>query len=212
MDRRAPSSAGCRVTAQPTEDLDEAYDDGGAGPWCGLHVGENDRAFARSGRGSDRSGRAVASRLTCPGAACFPAGRSPGAESRQSLSTRTRLPAAGRRAERRIRGPFTLPSEAYPGTQHTYWVYVPAQYDPAMPASLMIFNDGQAFMDMDGDAARAERDGQPDLPPRDPGDDRRVHQSRPAARSARADAAGLGRPRHQPADRVQLRWTTNMRA
>ena len=28
-----------------------------------------------------------------------------------------------------IRGPFTLPSEAYPGTQHTYWVYVPAQYD-----------------------------------------------------------------------------------
>lgn len=28
-----------------------------------------------------------------------------------------------------IRGPFTLPSEAYPGTQHTYWVYVPAQDD-----------------------------------------------------------------------------------
>ena len=35
-----------------------------------------------------------------------------------------------------IRGPFTLPSQAYPGTQHTYWVYVPAQYDPATPASL----------------------------------------------------------------------------
>ena len=30
-----------------------------------------------------------------------------------------------------IRGPFTLPSNVYPGTQHTYWVYVPAQYDPA---------------------------------------------------------------------------------
>ena len=45
-----------------------------------------------------------------------------------------------------IRGPFTLPSQAYPGTQHTYWVYVPAQYDPSVPASLMIFNDGQAFM------------------------------------------------------------------
>src|ERR1017187_10124880 len=28
-----------------------------------------------------------------------------------------------------IKGPFTLPSKAYPGTQHTYWVYVPAQYD-----------------------------------------------------------------------------------
>src|SRR5450755_3361545 len=35
-----------------------------------------------------------------------------------------------------IKGPFTIPSLAYPGTQHTYWVYVPAQYDPAVPASL----------------------------------------------------------------------------
>jgi enterochelin esterase-like enzyme len=51
-----------------------------------------------------------------------------------------------------IRGPFTLPSQAYPGTQHTYWVYVPAQYDPSLPASLMIFNDGQAFMAPEGDA------------------------------------------------------------
>ena len=50
-----------------------------------------------------------------------------------------------------VRGPFTLPSEAYPGTQHTYWVYVPAQYDPNVAASLMIFNDGQAFKNMDGD-------------------------------------------------------------
>ena len=50
-----------------------------------------------------------------------------------------------------IKGPFTLPSNAYPGTQHTYWVYVPAQYDPAVAASLMIFNDGQAFKDPDGD-------------------------------------------------------------
>jgi enterochelin esterase family protein len=45
-----------------------------------------------------------------------------------------------------IRGPFVLPSMAYPGTQHTYWVYVPAQYNPAKEASLMIFNDGQAFL------------------------------------------------------------------
>ena len=50
-----------------------------------------------------------------------------------------------------IRGPFTLPSQAYPGTQHTYWVYVPAQYDSSAPASLMIFNDGQAFMAPEGD-------------------------------------------------------------
>jgi enterochelin esterase-like enzyme len=50
-----------------------------------------------------------------------------------------------------IKGPFTLPSQAYPGTQHTYWIYVPAQYDPAVQASLMIYNDGQAFMASDGD-------------------------------------------------------------
>jgi hypothetical protein len=50
-----------------------------------------------------------------------------------------------------LRGPFVLPnSQAYPGTQHTYWVHVPAQYDPAVPASLMIFQDGQAFIDMNG--------------------------------------------------------------
>ena len=50
-----------------------------------------------------------------------------------------------------VRGPYTLPSEAYPGTQHTYWVYVPAQYDPAVPTPLMVLNDGQAFKNMDGD-------------------------------------------------------------
>jgi enterochelin esterase family protein len=43
-----------------------------------------------------------------------------------------------------------IPSQAYPGTQHTYWVYVPAQYDSAKPASLMIFNDGHAFMGKQG--------------------------------------------------------------
>jgi enterochelin esterase family protein len=50
-----------------------------------------------------------------------------------------------------IRGPFKLPSNAYPGTQHDYWVYVPAQYDAKVPASLMIFNDGQAFKNPDAD-------------------------------------------------------------
>ncbi len=50
-----------------------------------------------------------------------------------------------------IRGPYNLPSSAYPGTSHTYFVYVPAQYDPAKPASLMIFNDGPAFKAPEGD-------------------------------------------------------------
>lgn len=49
-----------------------------------------------------------------------------------------------------ISDPQVIASEAYPGTQHTYWVYVPAQYDPELPTSLMIFNDGQAFMQADG--------------------------------------------------------------
>jgi enterochelin esterase family protein len=50
-----------------------------------------------------------------------------------------------------IRGPYTLPSNAYPGTQHTYWVYVPAQYESNKPACLMVFNDGQAFKYEEGD-------------------------------------------------------------
>lgn len=52
----------------------------------------------------------------------------------------------------KMTGPFTLPdSKAYPGTIHTYWIYVPAQYDPKVPADLMVFNDGQAFKNPEGD-------------------------------------------------------------
>src|SRR5262245_25165297 len=51
----------------------------------------------------------------------------------------------------RIDGPKVIQSEVFPGTQHTYWVYVPAQYDPAQPTALMIFNDGQAFKNEPGD-------------------------------------------------------------
>ncbi len=48
-------------------------------------------------------------------------------------------------------GPTTLPCEVYPGTSHTYWVYVPAQYEATRPAALMIYNDGQAMISMNGD-------------------------------------------------------------
>jgi len=48
-------------------------------------------------------------------------------------------------------GPKVIPSKVFPGTQHTYWVYIPAQYDPAKPTALMIFNDGQAMMKEPGD-------------------------------------------------------------
>lgn len=51
----------------------------------------------------------------------------------------------------RFVGPFTLPSEVFPGTQHTYTVYVPAQYNPAEPAALIVLNDGHAMMAEPGD-------------------------------------------------------------
>src|SRR5256714_14938623 len=44
-----------------------------------------------------------------------------------------------------IRGPYTLPSRAYPGTQHTYWLYVPAQYDAAGPAGFLGVQGGPGF-------------------------------------------------------------------
>jgi enterochelin esterase family protein len=48
-------------------------------------------------------------------------------------------------------GPHIIPSQVFPGTQHTYYVYVPAQYDPAKPTALLILNDGQAMMADPGD-------------------------------------------------------------
>lgn len=51
----------------------------------------------------------------------------------------------------KVHGPYTLPSEAYPGTQHTYFVYAPAQYDAKVATRLMIFQDGHAFLNPEGD-------------------------------------------------------------
>jgi enterochelin esterase family protein len=50
-----------------------------------------------------------------------------------------------------IHGPFHLPSEVFPGTLHTYWVYVPAQYDSNVPAAFMVFQDGHAMIATNGD-------------------------------------------------------------
>src|SRR5688572_32806572 len=49
-----------------------------------------------------------------------------------------------------VRGPFKLPSKAYPGAEHGYWVYVPAQYDASREVSLMVFNDGATYLKADG--------------------------------------------------------------
>ena len=41
-------------------------------------------------------------------------------------------------------------SAIYPGTTHDYWVYVPAQYDSAKPAAVMVFQDGAGFVNETG--------------------------------------------------------------
>ncbi len=41
-------------------------------------------------------------------------------------------------------------SQIYPDMQSDYWIYVPAQYDAAVPAALMVWQDGQSFTTRDG--------------------------------------------------------------
>ena len=41
-------------------------------------------------------------------------------------------------------------SRIYPDTTHDYWVYVPAQYTDAEPACVMVFQDGQAYVMLEG--------------------------------------------------------------
>ena len=40
-------------------------------------------------------------------------------------------------------------STVYPGTNRDYWIYVPAQYKPGQLASLMVFQDGEAYVNSD---------------------------------------------------------------
>jgi enterochelin esterase family protein len=49
-----------------------------------------------------------------------------------------------------VRGPFKRPSKAYPGAEHSYWIYVPAQYDASREVSLMVFHDGATYLKPDG--------------------------------------------------------------
>jgi len=41
-------------------------------------------------------------------------------------------------------------SKIFPGTVRDYWVYVPAQYDAAKPACVMVFQDGAGYVKEDG--------------------------------------------------------------
>lgn len=51
----------------------------------------------------------------------------------------------------RVIGPLTLVSQVFTNTTRHYWVYIPAQYDSKTPACLMIFQDGHAFLNPNGD-------------------------------------------------------------
>jgi enterochelin esterase-like enzyme len=41
-------------------------------------------------------------------------------------------------------------SKIYDGMKSEYWVYVPAGYDPQVPAALMVFQDGGGYINRDG--------------------------------------------------------------
>jgi enterochelin esterase-like enzyme len=43
-----------------------------------------------------------------------------------------------------------LESAVFPGTKRRYWVYVPAQFDGTTPAAVMVFQDGHAYVDING--------------------------------------------------------------
>jgi enterochelin esterase-like enzyme len=49
-----------------------------------------------------------------------------------------------------LSAPLLQTSKIYAGMQTTYWTYVPAQYDPKVPAALMVIQDGQYYTDRDG--------------------------------------------------------------
>jgi hypothetical protein len=41
-------------------------------------------------------------------------------------------------------------SKIYDGMKSEYWIYVPTQYDPKVPAALMVFQDGSGYIHRDG--------------------------------------------------------------
>ncbi len=101
-----------------------------------------------------------------------------------------------------IRGPFILPSQAYPGTQHTYWVYVPAQYDPECTGEP---DDLSGRPGVQGRwtaiSPGPERARQPDLPARDSGHDRAcssIRVARPSNRSRRRANGAIARRTGRP--------------
>ena len=46
----------------------------------------------------------------------------------------------------RVEGPLVWKSTIFDGTIRQYWIYVPAQYDAAKPAAVMVFQDGHKYV------------------------------------------------------------------
>jgi enterochelin esterase family protein len=46
----------------------------------------------------------------------------------------------------RVEGPLVWRSQIFRDTARRYWIYVPAQYDPARPAAVMVFQDGHKYV------------------------------------------------------------------
>jgi hypothetical protein len=50
----------------------------------------------------------------------------------------------------RLEGPFEFKSKIFAGTVRRYWIFVPAQYNPKKPASVLVFQDGQRATNPEG--------------------------------------------------------------
>ncbi len=46
---------------------------------------------------------------------------------------------------------LTLRSQIYDGMVSDYWIYVPAQYRPDKPSAVMVFQDGEGYLNRNGD-------------------------------------------------------------
>jgi len=86
-------------------------------------------------------------------------------------------------------------STVYPGTDRDYWIYVPAQYKPGQATSLMVFQDGKAYVNGATINALDNLIHQGDIPVmigcrRDNGGIDFVHNLMMACKSARRELGG----------------------
>ena len=80
-------------------------------------------------------------------------------------------------------------SKIYDGMKSEYWIYVPAGYDPKVPAALMVFQDGAGYTDRNGNNPALNVIDNLIAQKKIPGHDLRLHQ--PWRRHRRARHADL---------------------